>query len=166
MDRAACIQKRKALTASQRKQKEQAIVTQLLPFLKGKVGLYVPIQGEVDVFTPLCSYPHLYLPKVTGPDSMRFCQYQGKLQEGTFHVGEPTGQACQPQDLDVVVVPMTGFCGLHRKGYGKGYYDRFLKQAKALKIGVAFDCQEMVFEKQTHDVDMDLLITETQCRRK
>ena len=119
MDRAACIQKRKALTASQRKQKEQAIVTQLLPFLKGKVGLYVPIQGEVDVFSPLCSYPHLYLPKVTGPDSMRFCQYQGKLQEGAFHVGEPTGQACQPQDLDVVVVPMTGFCGLHRKGYGK-----------------------------------------------
>lgn len=166
MDRAQCIQNRKSLTPLQRKQKEEAIVTQLLPFLKGNIGLYVPIQGEVDVFTPLLSYPNLYLPKVTGPESMKFCRYQGELKEGAYHVKEPAGQVCQPKDLDVIIVPMTGFCGFHRKGYGKGYYDRFLKQTKALKIGVAFDCQEMIFEKEEHDVDMDVLITETQCRRK
>ena len=69
----------------------------------------------------------------------------------------------EPNEIGVVFVPGVAFDRLgHRLGYGKGYYDRWLRGASALeKIGLAFSFQ--VLERlpaEAHDVRLDLLVTE------
>lgn len=155
------IQRRMDLSLESRRIKEKAIVETLLPFLKGKVAAYNPIQGEVDLFSFLRK-DDFYFPKVIDDETMEFIPYSGSFQKGRFKVDEPIGHPIDPMDIDVILIPMVAFYVRTRKGYGKGYYDRYLKKTKALKIGIAFDLQEdITIRKQSHDVDMDILITET-----
>ena len=94
---------------------------------------------------------------------MNFYKFNGKLYRGKFNTYEPSNKIkIEPLDLDVILVPMVGFYKMYRMGYGKGYYDRYLKQTKAIKIGVAFDCQKMdSMTIKKSDVAMDLIITES-----
>lgn len=84
------IQKRNQIQSPIREEKEKAIVETLKPFLKGNIGLYVPIKGEVDIFRP---FKHLsvYLPVVTSNTDMEFVKYEDNLQKGSFGVLEPVG---------------------------------------------------------------------------
>ena len=64
---------------------------------------------------------------------------------------------------DVIVVPLLAFDkSKNRLGYGKGYYDRFLKENKKITtIGVAFSFQR--YNKITtsiHDVKLEYILTE------
>jgi len=67
---------------------------------------------------------------------------------------------------DVILVPLVAFDkNLYRIGYGKGYYDRALKQLsihkKIVTIGVAFSFQECPFiPKNQHDYKLDCILTE------
>ena len=62
----------------------------------------------------------------------------GETKKGAFGIEEPQGQAfCG--DIEVTVIPLLavnsrGF----RTGYGKGYYDRYLKTARTLKVGLGY----------------------------
>lgn len=159
LDRKQIIQRRCQLDPSIKKSKEREIQKYLEPYLHGNIGLYVPIKNEVDLFS-LNRNRKLYLPKVTSSTTMEFLLFTGTFSEGAFGVLEPEGARIDPIDLDVIVVPMVAFNGLQRMGYGKGYYDRYLKDTKALKVGVAFSMQEANFEKQDHDINMDIVITE------
>ncbi len=68
-----------------------------------------------------------------------------------------------PRDFSVTIVPMLAFDkSLRRLGYGGGYYDRFLTASKSVKIGLAFDEQEMNgIDFEEHDVPLDVIITPT-----
>ncbi|MEG1612685.1 MAG: 5-formyltetrahydrofolate cyclo-ligase [Clostridia bacterium] len=60
------------------------------------------------------------------------------------------------------VVPMLAFDkNRNRLGHGGGYYDKFLKNASGMNVGLAFDCQ-CVDEVPTNDLDvkLDVIITE------
>ena len=51
---------------------------------------------------------------------------------------------------------------LHRVGYGKGYYDQFLKQCRSdcLKIGLSyFELVERIDDVHAGDVRLDFVIT-------
>ena len=67
-------------------------------------------------------------------------------------------------EIDLVLVPGVAFDkNLNRIGFGKGYYDRILKdlKASAKKIGLAHDFQVLdSIPAQAHDVKMDMIITE------
>ena len=64
-------------------------------------------------------------------------------------------------DIDVAIVPIVAFDGLNRVGHGKGYYDKFLAEHNCLKIGIAFDCQEVSgVDFCSHDVQLDMIVTE------
>ena len=65
----------------------------------------------------------------------------------------------------MILVPVVGFFETYRMGYGKGYYDRYLKNSSALKIGLAFDVQEMVFDVKPTDIELDMIITESRILR-
>lgn len=159
-NRKICIQRRKCLSSLERIEKEKAITNCVLPFLKGKIGTYIPIQGEVDVYTPFKNTLDLYIPKILNDTTIAFYCDQEEKKQGRFSTVEPVGIQ-EIKDLDVILVPVVCFCGTYRCGHGKGYYDRYLSKSSALKIGVAFDCQEMDFEIKENDVQMDIMITET-----
>ena len=160
--------KRQQLSNQQRHEKSNRIVEQLLPYLKEKkcVGIYMPLLEEVDVSSLLFIYDSLGVPKVRNKEDMDFFLIQSALEvkEGVFHVLEPTTNIwIDPKDFEVIIVPMVGFDrNKHRIGYGKGYYDRYLKQTKALKIGVAFECQSIdKIDIDENDIKMDMIITES-----
>lgn len=63
---------------------------------------------------------------------------------------------------DVVIIPIVAFdhwC--NRLGYGKGYYDRFLSKTPAIRVGLAFSCQEVPqIPTEPHDALLDMILTE------
>ena len=67
---------------------------------------------------------------------------------------------------DIVLVPLTVFDrNLNRIGYGKGYYDRTLKQLsvnkRTLTIGVAFSFQEAsIIPTNQYDYNLDCILTD------
>ena len=87
------------------------------------------------------------------------------LRPGALGVLEPSLEqrtALTPESFDLVIVPGVAFDRQGgRLGYGKGYYDRFLKMTRAFRIGVCFSSQivESV-PMEDHDIHMQGLISE------
>lgn len=77
--------------------------------------------------------------------------------------GDPERQVA-PTALDLILVPGVAFDPQGgRLGHGRGYYDRLLAQVRpdAVLVGLAFECQIVpAVPCQTHDVAMDLVLTE------
>lgn len=90
-----------------------------------------------------------------------------ELSVGAFSVLEPDSESERYEKYnryDVCIVPALSFdLKGFRLGYGKGYYDRFLKDFKGVKIGLCFD--EFIKETlPTYDTDIavDMIISETE----
>lgn len=86
------------------------------------------------------------------------------LVSGAYGILEPRIDApiIDPSLLDVVVVPGSVFDkNGYRTGYGGGYYDRFLENTDAIRVGMCFDFQlvDDAFPEK-HDKRMDFIITE------
>lgn len=61
-----------------------------------------------------------------------------------------------------IIVPLVAFdLHGHRLGYGKGYYDRFLRETTSVSIGLAYECQKQptVFA-EPHDHPLTCIVTE------
>jgi 5-formyltetrahydrofolate cyclo-ligase len=94
-----------------------------------------------------------------------------ELTEATFGLWEPRPEIasdphrlCGATDVDLFLVPGLAF-DLHggRLGYGRGYYDRLLSQARpdAVFLAVAFECQMVPsVPMTTSDVPVHLIVTE------
>lgn len=61
-----------------------------------------------------------------------------------------------------IIVPVVAFdkhC--NRLGYGKGYYDRFLSNTQATRLGIAYECQLVPeIPAEVHDVPLHAVATE------
>ncbi len=68
------------------------------------------------------------------------------------------------KDLDLIIAPGLAFDRRGgRLGYGKGYYDKLLRQVRgdATKLAVGFECQLFAeVPVLPHDVRMDIIVTE------
>ena len=66
------------------------------------------------------------------------------------------------QEIDIVLVPGIGFDkNGYRIGFGKGYYDKFLKTTSALKIGLCMDFEIIEnIPNDEWDVPMDIVMSE------
>ena len=89
------------------------------------------------------------------------------LQGGAFGILEPrpTGIEHQADEADLIVVPGVAFdLSGHRIGYGKGYYDRFLKhpERKTHLVGLCHDFQliDGSIPIDRHDIQMDIIVTD------
>lgn len=86
------------------------------------------------------------------------------LMANRWEVREPAdGQPVDPATIDLVLVPLICFDkGGNRVGYGKGYYDKFLKTCRAdcLKIGLSFfPPVETIEDSHSGDVRLNMCIT-------
>lgn len=93
-----------------------------------------------------------------------------QLGPSRFGLVEPVDVHSKPVDiseLDLVIVPGIAFDPAgHRLGYGAGFYDRFLAEAAAPKIALAYGFQVVAnVPFAAHDVPMDQIITESRVYR-
>jgi 5-formyltetrahydrofolate cyclo-ligase len=139
------------------------------------VALYWPIRDEIDckpILTKLMdSGQPVCLPVVNGEDEpleLRLWEPGQPLYPSGFGTLAPP-EGAPIVEPDIVVIPLLGF-DRHgtRLGYGKGYYDRTLAKMNTLPllVGFAFADQELDFiPRASHDVPLDILITEKGARR-
>ena len=82
----------------------------------------------------------------------------------SFGIFEPTSDSEQitPNEKTLCVVPALLFSqNGHRLGYGKGYYDRFLKNFNGTSAGLSYS--SLVLDSiphDEHDVPLDMIVTE------
>lgn len=120
-----------------------------------------------SIVVPYCDKPGLGLFRHECPT---------ELLPGVYNVLEPTeawkarrDRRVLPEELDVILVPGVGFDPAGgRIGYGKAYYDNFLKTVpdSVPTIALAFECQ--VVDKiplEPHDRRVDYVVTETGVRQ-
>lgn len=104
-----------------------------------------------------------YLPRVNGVNLEVLPYEETRMELGSFHIEEPTGnEVTDPEEIELVVVPAVAYDrkGM-RLGRGKGFYDRFLEKTKATKIGVGYEFQLLdELPSEPHDIPMDMVITQ------
>lgn len=149
---------RKQICGRKRERYTESINGYIEKLLKGKqtVMVYNAIDGEVEIGI---KNKRLIFPRVEG-DSIVPVEPKG-FSLGAYGISEPLGEKFNGK-IDAVIVPMCAYSdSLDREGFGKGYYDRFLQNTDAVKIGAAFSCQksESISVKAT-DIKMDYIVTE------
>lgn len=167
---------RESLSLEEWREKSREICRRLINFLSSqevkKIAFYHFINKEVDLTLAVEEFlkakdREIYFPRVhskEGKLTFHLVKSLTELTPGYMGIPEPpsTSSQCAPEDLEIVLVPGLAFDReKFRLGYGGGYYDRFLRKTKALKIGVAFSFQVQDFlPKESHDIKMDLILTE------
>ncbi len=85
-----------------------------------------------------------------------------ELVPNKWGVLEPENYMVSTQEPDVIVIPLLAADSqFNRLGYGKGFYDRFLKTTNATKIGLLFD--DFLMDNipvDYFDEKLDILITD------
>jgi 5-formyltetrahydrofolate cyclo-ligase len=95
---------------------------------------------------------------VTGADAA--------FEGNEFNILEPaTGEIVEAKEIDLVVVPLL-ICDEegHRVGFGKGFYDRYVKECRedCIKVGVSyFEPIDKIDDAGEFDVPLDFCITPT-----
>jgi len=168
--RKAILAKRNLLTEEECKSKSNDIVKslfQIKQFQSAKcIALYLPTGNEVitnQIIEKCISVGKEVLVPVTNAhiEFFRFNSFED-LTPGKYGIPEPKLRNSPKCDPDVILVPgiVFGFC-MHRIGYGKGYYDRYLRGHKAYRIGICYDFQILnELPKHEDDQHMDLIITD------
>ena len=154
---------------------EARLQTVLAERSRTTLGVCWPFQAEFDP-RPLVDWliaagSSAALPVVIdkkGPLEYRSWQPGDPLVDGVWDIPIPEKRnIVLPQ---VVLAPLVGFDrGCYRLGYGGGYFDRTLAalDPRPLAIGVGFELSliDTVYP-QTHDIPMDLIVTEASLRQR
>lgn len=144
-----------------------------LSFIK-TVHLFLPIREKHEPDTWMIidrirrEFPHIRisLPKTNAAGGMENIYFEGlhQLEKNKWGIEEPRhGVPTPAEKIDLVLVPLLCYDTKgNRVGYGKGYYDIFLKTCNPTcrKIGVSlFDTPEVIDDVDVHDVPLDAILT-------
>ncbi len=178
------LKRRDAIPPELKSAKESAIEDRLFSqdiFKKARsILLYVSFRSEVDtrkflhdiiklgkkLVLPLVDTRHkvLKLYEIKNPDELK-PGYMGIPEPGILRY-----RRCSLKDIDLVIIPGTGFDpNGNRLGYGGGYYDKLLSmEARELAeidhittIALAFE--EQIGEEipsEPHDIKVDMIVTD------
>ena len=137
----------------------------------GQIGMFASTPWEPKV-NALYEYlakrrKRVYLPRIVNNASLAFFSIstEAPMVLNRFGIAEPLGGGLwKPKPSDIIVVPGLCFDLLgYRVGYGRGYYDRYLKKLSlyVLRVGIAYDYQVVgSIIKDPWDQPMDLVVTE------
>jgi 5-formyltetrahydrofolate cyclo-ligase len=171
-------QKRYAISQADKMKWDDLLLIQFqtldIPFVEYVLSFY-PIEQNNEVNTFLITdylhfrNPNLHIcyPKTNLKDnSMQaiLCNADSIFEANDYNIPEPVDTAlADPALLDLVIIPMLAFdeCG-NRVGYGKGYFDRYLKLCRedCIKVGFSyFDPVDYIDDADEFDVPLDFCIT-------
>lgn len=127
---------------------------------------YMSFQNEIDT-ERINSYilscgKKLLLPKMIDREIIKAIEYTGEFKiDNSFGIKEPVGEIYNG-NIDLIIVPGVVFDREgNRIGYGRGYYDRFLKlYPRTRKISLAYEFQILDrLEVEEHDEKIDEIVT-------
>ena len=130
------------------------------------IALYSSMKSEVDtkelIKESLELGKKVLLPRILNKNKMIFIEINNdtNYERNTFGVLEPIG--IEEKNIDLMIIPGVAFDkDNNRLGYGRGYYDKYLKDKDLYKIGICFH-EQLVdnIEVDEHDIKMDLIITD------
>ena len=139
------------------------------------IHLYLPIEKNREPDTWLIldriqrEFPNvrISIPRVRDNQLESFF-FEGlhQLEKNLWGIPEPKqGVSTPTEKIDLVIIPLLAFDQIgHRVGYGKGFYDRFLKQCRSdcKKVGLSFfESVEKISDFQEHDITLTHCITPT-----
>jgi 5-formyltetrahydrofolate cyclo-ligase len=139
------------------------------------IHIFLPITKKKEPNTFLLiewlaeNHPHvkIIVPKADFETAlMTHHEYLGvhDLQKNLHDILEPQKGVIHNGEIDLVLVPLLAFDQYgYRVGYGKGFYDRFLENLNAQKIGLSLSpVIEKIDDINEHDIRLDLCITPTE----
>lgn len=142
---------RKNQSIEDKRMKNQSIIEQIKhheKFIKANtVSIFYPMQDEINLLELLKTDKTFLFPKVIQSD-MEFYIYHKdmKWEKSSFGVTEPANQEHIYKDsIDLMIVPALAISkDKSRVGYGKGFYDRYIKNHDIkYTMGVIYDFQEV-----------------------
>lgn len=169
-------EKRRQISFKKRNAKSLKIIENLHTLIKDydNVAIYMSLKDEVntsdylDYF--LSNYKVVSSSKIE-EENLVFYQISSKneVKPGYMDILEPKSlNKVDKKDIEAIIVPMLGFDKhLNRMGYGKGFYDRYLKDFEGVKIGLAFDVLNYPhLPHDENDVSLDYVVSEKQIYKK
>ncbi len=141
------------------------------------IAIYMSIKNEVriqyiidlnkgkkfDIFLPVCKKEdYICFNKLEDINSMQKDYFGIFCPKNDYTIDE--------KEIDVFFIPGLAFDTFgNRVGYGKGCFDRILKNAgKSFFVGVCYDFQLIsgdILETDGNDIEMDFILTEKGMRR-
>ncbi len=161
------IQLRQQISEETRQRLSSLIFTKLQTYIEHhhSFGVYISTQHEVDTRHLIDDLfrqgKKVCVPRVTS-NGMIFVEIHSLAETNLNRMGilEPidTKPCIEP---DVMIVPMLAYNHQgYRLGYGKAYYDGYLRDYRGIKIGICFDFnEEEGLIEENHDVACDLIFT-------
>ena len=113
----------------------------------------------------------IIVPKISNNELVHIAiNDETKFGLNDYGIKEPNdGNHFVIDNLDIIFIPLLAFdIEGHRVGYGKGYYDRFLKLTNnsTLKIGLSFfDPINKILDIDDNDVKLDYCVTPKQVHK-
>ncbi|AMX03566.1 5-formyltetrahydrofolate cyclo-ligase [Microbulbifer thermotolerans] len=175
---------RRSLSPYQQRLHGRAAVNRLIrsPLLQcaRHIGIYWPMDGELDIRWLQERFPHKYfylpvLPAEPHPH-LRFRRWHGGPLSfrNRYRIPEPLrGHSLSPRRLDLVLVPLVAFSPSGaRLGMGAGFYDRtfafkhLLRGAGPVLVGAAHQLQCIPdLPTDSWDIPLDAVVTEKRIYR-
>lgn len=154
--------------------KKDFVIDELIEFINEKnIAVYLDIKNEIsidNVINNIKNKCNLFVPymKDDGTNKIEnallvFKKYDlNKLCFDDFNIKSSNGEVIDIKDLDMIIIPGLAFNHLgYRMGYGKGCYDKALKNYDKMIIGVCYDnCFIDVMFHEEHDIRVDYVFTE------
>ncbi|MGL5868870.1 5-formyltetrahydrofolate cyclo-ligase [Clostridium chrysemydis] len=138
-----------------------------------KVFIYIGFGSEINtkslIKIMLREGKEVFVPKVLEEEMIALkITSLNNLIESKFKILEPIGEKSDidGEEFDLIIMPGVAFDRSgNRIGYGKGYYDKYLKDIKSdiKKIALAYELQLIEeIETEEHDLKVDSIITENE----
>ena len=129
------------------------------------IMVFYPLKNELNLLPLLVEKKNFSFPVIQDNEIIPY-KNNGQFYIGKYNIKEPQNSKIQNmEDLDLVIVP--ALCvdlNGNRIGYGKGYYDRFIKKLNRNKVkilvGIPDDLVVEKIENDEFDEKVDFIITE------
>lgn len=169
-------EKRAALTTPERNKMEDLMLIQFQQLnidIPALIMTYASFENEFDpqLITDYCYFKNpdqqLFYPVINEAGNTMesvIVHEDTVFAPNKYGIDEPVDALPMfPEEIDLVIVPLLAFdVKGNRVGYGKGYYDRFLKECRedVLKIGFSFfDAEKEISDIDKFDVRLNHCIT-------